>query len=71
MRRAEALLEIIHEAVIAMTESTTDSRHGRLCGTRHWRATCGENRMRRSAGGRRKRARICGNLAGGLPSGAR
>ena len=27
--------------------------------------------MRRSAGGRRKRTRTCGHLAGGLPSGAR
>jgi RNA-directed DNA polymerase len=35
----------------------------------HWRATCGENRMRRSEGGRRKRVRTCGNLAGDLPSG--
>jgi hypothetical protein len=36
---------------------------------RHWRATCGENRMRRSEGGRRKRVRTSGNLAGGLPCG--
>ena len=34
----------------ATTESTTGYRHCRLCGTRHWRATCGENRMRRSEG---------------------
>jgi hypothetical protein len=53
MRRAEALLEIIHEAVTATTESTPDSRRSGLCGTGHWRATCGENRMRRSEGGRR------------------
>ncbi len=35
---------------------------------RRWRATCGESRMRRSAGGHRKRTRLCGHLAGGLPS---
>ena len=74
MQTAEALLEIIHErgksAVTATTESITDFRSGRLCGMRHWRATCGESRMRRSVGGRRKRVRVRGNLAGGLPCGA-
>ena len=74
MQTAEALLEIIHErgksAVTATTESITDFRSGRLCGMRHWRATCGESRIRRSVGGRRKRVRVRGNLAGGLPCGS-
>jgi len=70
MQRAEALLEIM-SAATATTESTTGYQDGRLRGTRHWRATCGENRMRRSAGGRRKRTRTCGHLAGDLPSGHR
>ena len=36
----------------------------------HWRATCGENRMRRSEGGRRKGARTCGHLAAAYPAAA-
>ena len=36
----------------------------------HWRAGCGESRMPGSVGGRRKRVRTRGYLAGGLPCGA-
>ena len=51
MQRAEALKEIIQ----------SQYGHG------HWRAGCGENRMPGSVGGRRKRVRTRGYLAGGLP----
>ena len=53
MQRAEALKEIIQ----------SQYGHG------HWRAGCGENRMPGSVGGRRKRVRTRGYLAGGLPCG--